>query len=335
MTAPLSSGTAPARPSYRIWWILGWCVLVVFFVVAAFALPWTEVLAALAGAKWHWAAVAVVVCVAGWPFWILQWWLLAPAMHRPSFGRMAQVTALCGTANTSLPIAGVVAAVGFLIVRGRLPPTAAASLYAVDQLLTGFAKVGILALAAALVPVPDWLRAGLISLSAVMVLFTLALLVAAHGGDRLRRLGPRLGPRWTRFVDPFADFVEHLEPMRRPFLGFCVTLLAFAKKAVEVLVVLVVQVAVGMEPSIPAAVLVVAALGLATMAPVSPGHIGVYEATVILCYQYMGVPLPLATAAAFIQHGVTFVASFAAIGYLAWALPREDRGDTQAKPQQG
>jgi uncharacterized protein (TIRG00374 family) len=329
VTAPSSTGEAAPAPSRRLWWILGWCVLAVFFAIAAYALPWNEVLAALTGAKWQWVALAVVVIVAGWPLWILQWWLLAPAAHRPSFARMAQVTALTGTANTSLPIAGVVAAVGFLIVRGRLPATAAASLYAVDQLLTGFAKVGILAIAAAILPVPDWLRTGLLTLSGVMVLFTLALLVAAHAGDMIRRIGSRLGAKPARLALLFADFVDHLEPMRHPLLGLAVTLLAFAKKAVEVLAVIIVQVAVGIEPSIPAAILVVATLGLATMAPVSPGHLGVYEATVIFCYQFMGVPLPLAAAAAFLQHGAGFISSFAGIGYLAYALPRKDR-DAQA-----
>lgn len=322
-TTRADAPAAPA-PSRRLWWLLGWCVLAVFFAFAAYALPWSEVLAALAQAKWHWVFLAVVIAVAGWPFWILQWWLLAPAAHRPSLARMAQVTALTGTANTSLPIAGVVAAVGFLIVRGGLPATAAASLYTVDQLLTGFAKVGILALAATLVPVPDWLRASLLTLSGVMAVFTVALLAAAHGGNRLRRLGIGLAEKPARILGLLADFVDHLEPMRRPLLGLAATLLAFAKKATEVFVALAIQVAVGIEPSFAGAVLVVAALGLATMAPISPGHFGVYEATVIFCYQLLGIPLPLAVAAAFLQHGTSFVASLPGLAYLTWTLPRED-----------
>lgn len=332
MTAPLSTGAVPARPSHRLWWIIGWCVLAAFFVVAAFALPWADVAAALAGARWHWVALAVAIWLAEWPLWILQWVLLAPRQHRPGFARMAQVTGLCGTANASVPMAGVVASVGFLIVRGRMPASAAASLYAVDQLQTGIAKVAILALATLLLPVPDWLRTGLLSLAGAMVLFTVALMGAAHGGQWLRRLGLGLGERTARLVRHLADFVDHLEAMRRPLLGLVTTLLAIAKKAMEVVAVLAVQVAVGIEPSVAAAVLVVAALGLTTMAPVSPGHLGVYEATVILCYQYLGVPLPVATAAAFIQHGVTFAVSFVMVGYLAWALPRDDRDGTKAPP---
>lgn len=324
MTAPTTAETPAPPPSRRLWWVLGWCVLAVFFAIAAYALPWKDVMSALAGAKWHWVALCIVVIIAGWPFWILQWWLLAPASQRPSLSRMTQVTALCTTANTSLPIAGVVAAVGFLIARGRMSATAAASLYAVDQLLTGFAKVGILVLAAWLVPVPDWLRTGLLTLSGVMVLFTLAMLAAAHGGDLVHRLGTRLTGRPATFVHHFADFVAHLEPLRSPALGLATTLLAFVKKSVEVAAALLIQLAVGIEPSIAAAVLVAATLGLATMAPISPGHVGVYEATVIFCYQFMGVPLPLAAAAAFLQHGAYFISSFAMIGYLAWALPRDE-----------
>lgn len=322
---PAVGVTAPTRaPSRRLWWIIGWCVLAAFFAVAGYALPWKDVIAALANARWHWVALTVVVIIAGWPFWILQWWLLAPAGRRPTVSRMAQVTALCTTANTSLPIAGVVAAVGFLIARGRMRASAAASLYAVDQLLTGVAKVAILVLAAWLVPVPDWLRAGLLTLSGVMALFTIALLAAAHGGGTIHRLAARLGGRPARLLHHFADFVAHLEPLRRPALGLATLVLALAKKSVEVAAALLIQLAVGIDPSVAAAVLVAATLGLATMAPISPGHVGVYEATVIFCYQFMGVPLPLAAAAALLQHGAYFVSSFAMVGYLAWALPRDD-----------
>jgi uncharacterized membrane protein YbhN (UPF0104 family) len=325
MSVPAATEAA-APPSRRLWWILGWCVLALFTGIAAYALPWADVIAALAGAKWHWALLAVFVSLAGWPFWILQWQLLAPKAHRPSFARMAQVTALSGAANTSLPMTGVVASVGFLIVRGRLPASAAASLYTVDQLVTGIGKVATLSLAALLVPVPDWIRSGLLALAGVMALVTVALLVAAHGGNRLRRLGIGLSPRPARLLGHVADFVDHLEPLRNPVLGSAVVLLTFAKTAAEVLMVMTVQVAVGIEPSVAAAVLVVAALDLATMAPVSPGHLGVFEATVILCYQYLGVPLPLATAAALIHHGVLFVASLVSLGYLGWALPQDDKG---------
>lgn len=296
-----------------------------FLAVAAYALPWRDVVTALAGAKWHWLAVAVVVGIAGWPFWVLQWWLLAPAAHRPSLGRMAQITALTGTANTSLPMAGVVAAVGFLMMRGGLPATAAASVYAVDQLLTGIAKVAVLALAAALAPVPDWLRTGLLSLSGAMIFLTLLLMIAAHGGDRLRRIGIGMGEKSARFIGIFASFVDQLEPMRRPGLALAVTALALAKKAAEVGVALSVQVAVGMDPSLAGALLVVAALSLATLAPISPGNLGIYEATVIFAYQYLGVPLPLAAAAALLQHAASFVTSILIAVYPAWALRRHER----------
>lgn len=305
----------------RALWIAGWAVLAAALAFAAYALPWREIAGALAAANWLWVLAAVVIITVEWPAWVLQWWLLAPPAHRPSFARMAQVTALSQTANTSVPMAGAVAAVGFLIVRGRMSPGAATSLYAVDQLVTGFAKVGILALAGALAPVPDWFRTALISLSVAMAVFTVALIAAAHGGDAVRRLGTRFGAE--RLAGIVAGVIDHLEPMRRPSVGLTATALAFVKKAIEVMGALAVQVAVGMEPSLTGAIVVTAAIGLATMAPISPGHIGVYEATVIFAYQYLGVPLPLAAAAALIQHAATFAASLACIAYLAWALPRD------------
>lgn len=319
-------GTA-APGTRRLLWLAGWAVLALALGFAAWTLPWRDILSALGRADWRWVLVAVAVITAEWPAWVLQWWLLAPRERRPSFGRMAQVTALSQTTNTSVPMAGAVAAVGFLIMRGRMSPSAAASLYAVDQLVTGFAKLGILALAAALAPVPDWFRTALISLSVAMVAFTVALIAAAHGGEAIRRLGIRFGGRAERLAGLAAGLIDHLEPMRRPSVGLTATALAFVKKAIEVLGALAAQVAVGMEPSLTGAIVVTAALGLTTMAPVSPGHIGVYEATVIFAYQYLGVPLPLAAAAALIQHAATFAASLVCVAYLAWALPRDRAAD--------
>lgn len=324
MTSPDASRPRNPLASPRLWWILGWLVLAGFLVVAAMTLPWGDVIAALRGARWEWALITFVIIVAGWPLWIVEWWLLAPAAHRPSLPRMAQVTALTGTANNSLPIAGVVAAVGFLMVRGGLPATAAMSLYAVDQLLTGIVKVGTLALAAALLPLPDWMRTAMLTLAGVIAVFILVMLVAARSGNLVRTVSRTFGTRAAAIAKLAADFVDHLEPLRHPLLGLAVMTLAVAKKAVEILAVVAIQVAVGIEPSFSAAILVVAALGLATLAPVSPGNLGVYEAAVIFCYQYLGVPLPLAVAAAVLQHAVFFASSFVGIGYLAITLPRDD-----------
>lgn len=324
MTSPEPSRPRHPLASPRLWWILGWLVLAGFLVVAAMTLPWADVIAALQGARWEWALITFLIIVAGWPLWIVEWWLLAPAAHRPSLPRMAQVTALTGTANNSLPIAGVVAAVGFLMVRGGLPATAAMSLYAVDQLLTGIVKVGTLALAAALLPLPDWMRTAMLTLAGVIAVFILVMLVAARSGNLVRTVSRTFGTRAAGIAKLAADFVDHLEPLRHPLLGLAVMTLAIAKKAVEVLAVVAIQVAVGIEPSFSSAILVVAALGLATLAPVSPGNLGVYEAAVIFCYQYLGIPLPLAVAAAVLQHAVFFASSFVGIGYLAITLPRDD-----------
>jgi uncharacterized membrane protein YbhN (UPF0104 family) len=292
-------------------------------VYAAFALPWQEVFRVFATAHWGWVFAAVVASVAGWPLWIWQWQLLAPAGHRPSFGRMAEVTALSGSTNISVPMAGAVAAVAFLITRGRLPAAAAVSVYSVDQLVTGIAKVVVLTAAVWLVPTPDWLRTGTLTLAGATGLLVVVLLALAHGGALIRRLGARIGGRIGTLAGPVGEFVDHLEPMRSPLLGFAVTALAVAKDGAEIVAALMIQMAVGLEPSVPLAVLTIAMLGLATMAPISPGNLGIFEAAIAFSYQYMGAPLGVAAAAAVLQHAVVFVASFAGLGYLAIALPRE------------
>jgi hypothetical protein len=290
--------------------------------VAAYALPWNEVFRAFANAHWGWVIAAILINAAGWPFWILQWWLLAPVGHRPSFGRMAEVTALSGSTNISVPIAGAVASVAFLITRGRMPASAAMSVYAVDQLVTGIAKVAVLAAAVWLVPAPEWLKTGTLTLAVAIGLFVAGLLMVARGGTVIRTLGDRIGGRIGAMAGPVGNFIDHLAPMRHPLLGLSVTVLAIAKDATEIVAALMIQMAVGMEPSIPLAVLTIAVLGLATLAPISPGNLGIFEAAIAFSYQFMGASLGVAAAAAVLQHAAVFLASFAGLGYLAIVMPR-------------
>jgi uncharacterized membrane protein YbhN (UPF0104 family) len=71
--------------------------------------------------------------------------------------------------------------------------------------------------------------------------------------------------------------------------------------------------------------LVVAALDLATMIPIAPGHLGVFEATVSFGYRYLGVDPERALLAALVYHAV-FLTAMVGPGLfvaLAGALRRE------------
>jgi uncharacterized membrane protein YbhN (UPF0104 family) len=116
-----------------------------------------------------------------------------------------------------------------------------------------------------------------------------------------------------------ASWGQHLDAIRETHRVWRVSLVALARKVVELLGIVAVQVAFGLEPSPAAAVLVLAALAIATMMPVAPANIGVYEAAVFAAYRYMGVPADTALGLAVVQH-LCFLLPTLATGYLTLTL---------------
>lgn len=292
----------------RKWLWLGATVLVLAGVaVMARGLPWSQTWQALTAARPGWAIAALAVNCAMFPLWAWQWRVLAPPTARPSWARMLEIVSLISLSQNVLPVIGsAAAAIGMLIFRGGLSRGAAVSLLALDQMLTGVAKVAAVGAAALLVPVPGWIRDGGLALVAVMVVFVVALLTLAHGTERLEKWALRLG-RGARVAATVAAWTRHLEGLRRGgrpvwwALGY-----ALLKKVCETLAAVAVQYACGVELGWGAAVLVVAALGLSTLVR-TPGNLGVYEATVVGIYTALGASPAPALAAALLQHLVVLV----------------------------
>ena len=115
-----------------------------------------------------------------------------------------------------------------------------------------------------------------------------------------------------------------LAPLRSPRRGSAALALALAKKLAEVLAILCIQRAFGVVLPVASAVLVLAALNLATLLPVVPANVGVYEAVVVLAYGYFGVAPERALAMGLVQHACYF-AALALPGY-GWLLRSRLRG---------
>ena len=88
-----------------------------------------------------------------------------------------------------------------------------------------------------------------------------------------------------------------------------------AMKAVEACAIAAVQRAFGVDIGVAGTILVLAAVILGSMIPVSPGNLGTYEASVFLTYRYLGVAPELAMSLALVQH-LCFMLASVGIGYL-------------------
>jgi uncharacterized membrane protein YbhN (UPF0104 family) len=228
---------------------------------------------------------------------------------------MFGIVAVTASVLNAVPFfAGEASAVGLLIARGGLSRSAALSVLALDQLLVGLAKLLTLAAATSFVALPGWLRAGVLSLLVAFLILFLTLVVLAHFWESLHGRIARASGRIRSWIASIVAWGRHLDAIRETRRAAPAIALAVLKKAAEVLAILATQLAFGLDPSLAAAVLVVASLAVTTLLPVSPANLGVYEATVFAAYRYLGVPAETAVGLALVQHAA-FLLPSVATGY--------------------
>ena len=316
------SGVAAADTRRAPVWLLPllWIVLTVALILAARGLPWRNAVEQARLATPAWILAAVLANVMLLPVWTLEWGLLVPGTTRVAFWRLFEVVSVMAAVLNSVPFfAGEASGVAMLTGRAGLSRGAALSVLAMDQLLGGLVKIVVLAGAALLVPLPAWLRAGILALLLGVGAMLAVFVPLAHRWSAIRDRLLAQPSGFRRLLARLASWGQHLDAIRETHRVWKVSLLALARKSIELSGILAVQIAFGLDPSLAAAVLVLAALAIATMMPVAPANIGVYEAMVYEAYRYMDVPPGLALGLAVVQH-LCFLLPMLATGYLTLTL---------------
>jgi uncharacterized protein (TIRG00374 family) len=301
--------------------------LVVAFVAALRGLDPSRAREALARVQGEWVAAASLCYLAILPLWAWQWHLLAPPSHAQTFSRMLRVvTTTSGALNTTALLVGEATGVVLLVALTGLERTAAVSVLAMDQLLVGIAKLVVLATAALIAPLPDWMTRAALGLILVVAALAILLLLGASRGlwrSRAQResrvtakrpMGGSVADRLARTLDALPAALAPLRSFRR---GGGALALALLKKAVEVCAMLCMQRAFGLDLPFGAAILALGMLNLSTLLPIVPGNVGVYEGAVVLAYSRYGVPVEEAISLAAFQH-LCYLLALAAPGVL-WA----------------
>ena len=291
------------------------------FVVALRGLDATRTLHALAAVHTPWIGAAALCYGAILPLWAWQWHLLAPASPSQTFRAMLRVVVTTsGVLNTTPLLVGEATGVVLLVTVTGLERTAALSVLAMDQLLVGVAKLVVLATAALIAPLPDWMaRAAIGLIVLVAALAALLLLGAARGvwragAPRGSHVAGSLAERAARVLDALPSALAPLRSVRR---GGGALVLALVKKGVEVAAMVCMQRAFGLDLPVGAAILALGMLNLSTLLPVVPGNVGVYEGAVVLAYSRYGVAAEQALGLAAAQH-LCYLLALAAPGVL-WA----------------
>ena len=289
-------------------------VLVALFVLAVRRIDLARAAAELHTVHAGWIVAAVLCFLAILPLWALEWRILAPRSSGNTLPVMLGVVAITSsTLNTSAFFVGEAVAVVLLVARVGLTRAAALSVLAMDQLLVGIAKLVVLAAGAFTLSRPTWMKSGVLLLGAGVAALLATCVLAAWNHEAIPSLAARVIP--TRLAAALGKMAESLAPLRSPSRSGRVLLLALAKKAVEVLAILCVQRAFGANLPVASGILVLAALSLATLLPIVPGNLGVYEAAVVLTYTHLGIPAEQALGMAVVQHACYF-AALALPGYV-------------------
>jgi uncharacterized membrane protein YbhN (UPF0104 family) len=141
------------------------------------------------------------------------------------------------------------------------------------------------------------------------------LLIASHGHVHLRPR-PEAPSSFLNRVRRFgAAWAERMETLRSARQSVTALLFALGTKVAEGAGLLAVQTAFGVELTLGGTALVLAAVTLGAMLPVSPGNVGTYEAGAFLAYRHLGVDPGMATILAVTGH-ICFMIPSVGIGYL-------------------
>ncbi len=275
-----------------------------------------------------WLGLATLINAMGLPLWAIQWFQIAPRQGRKRLWTYVETVAAVGAMqNTFTSIGGGASAIVLLISRAGLSRGQAASLYILDQVLTGIGKILVVGLAVLLLPLPTWRGAEWLALSLTITALTFAVLAGAAF------MMPASSA--SRRMNAIANFVRAQIGLVAPFViracGWPLGLVA-VRKSTEIATAVAVQLACGIPVSISAAIAIIAATDLASVIPTTPGSIGVFEAAVLFVYEFFGVSPSLALSAALLQHAVHLLPAIG-IGYsmlLFKALPL-DRTSSAAR----
>ena len=291
--------------------------LAIAAVWAAVAIPWRSVEVALLRADKAWLGAGLVVCSIAVPIVGFQWALFVPRNCARPFSQIVRLSVLTTFARATLPfLTGDASSIGLLVVQGGMSPGAAVSILALDQLFTGIGKVLMVLATLWIASLPPLLFQSGLLLAVCVGSGLLVLVLAAFLGGRLGRVPGRTQSFLARIVAGISSGAANLEMLKSPLRTSGAAAAMVLRKLVEIGVTLAVQRAVGIHLPIWSALLFVTAIDLAGFVPGPPAGLGVFEATAIFIYRYLGVPPGIALAAAVLQHAI-YLACDIGYGYLA------------------
>jgi glycosyltransferase 2 family protein len=302
--------------------VLGWLGATALLIYFASRVDRAQLREAMAIVGWGWIAVAIIANALILVSWAGLWWVVSPRAERPKYGVMFEINAMASALMNTMPLlGGHAAAVVLMVKRGGLTRSAALSVMALDQLGEGLAKVSIFLVVAAAAPIPDWMRAGVATVSTAVGALFVGMVVMAHAHAQIRPRVEQPLTFVTRMRVLAATWAHRMETLRSVKQSLIALAFAIGTKLAEGAGLLAVQHAFGVELSVGATALVLAAVVLGSILPVAPGNVGTYEAGAFIAYRHLGLDPSMATILAIASH-LCFMIPSVGIGYLlgSWKI---------------
>jgi uncharacterized protein (TIRG00374 family) len=147
------------------------------------------------------------------------------------------------------------------------------------------------------------MRQGISIFIVLIAIFSAFMFYAAHKIPKVAseddEISPSLLFRIKKFVSQWAGHLETLKDYRVFSAGLLLALIMMALQAAGIWAA---QKSLGLDLPFWTTILVMAALNLATILPLTPGNFGVYEATAFLIYKFSGLSPEMALSLALLQH---------------------------------
>ena len=311
------------RPARRWLWLGAWVVTTLLLVLVLRQVSVSRAVAILQRASASWLCASIGIYMIILPLGATQWRAMLPASASVSWRRVFHMFAFTSVANNTTPsVIGHATGVLLLAAEPGVGRSAALSVLALDQIAVGLMKIVVLLLASALVPLPDWMHDGLVSLATVVGLLVALVGLAAFQHARVARWAAARAPgRTSAFARLASDWSRDLEVLRAPRRFATGLACAAGVKATEALAIVATQAAFGLHFPPSATILVLAATALATFVPIAPANLGVYEAATFAAYRLVGVDAELALAIALAQHACQWIGAVS-VGYVLLTVRR-------------
>ena len=284
-------------------------------VVALQDIDWDRLLQLLRGLRLPWVAVAIGLNGSIIVLWSLQWRILVPGEDSVTWADMFLVVSAMAMISNSVPfMVGQASGVLLLARYGRIGSASALSVYTMEQVAEGIAKIAVVVGVALFAPLPPWLARGVQGLAVLVSVLGVTFIVLAF---RFRHppSAPRPAGALGRLKRFGAQWAHSLEGLRTPRVFGAALALALGMKTTELGGVLAVQHSLGLDLPVGTALLVLASVNFATIVSVSPGNLGVFEAASFAAYRLTGVSPEHALTLSLVQH-VCYLIPMLGVGYV-------------------